>query len=306
VYEAFKKQHEFVTRRVLWYYRITDRVEAERSRMPLKSSLMPGCMEKGYDAVLAGPKHTILNYMQDRGVVDVADSLTAIRQLVFKEKRLTMTELLDALDSDFAGERGQEIQKMCLAAPKYGNDIDEADVMVRELGKFSAGMIGSQKNPVTGKPYTIFRSGLAWHYWGGKGVGALANGRKSHEPLNDGSLSPMRGMDKCGPTAVIKSALKADFKEAQMALLNQKFSATVVQSEDSLEKLAAFTETYLGNGGSFIQYNLLDKETLLDAQKHPEQYQDLVVRVAGFCTYFVTLSPEVQDDIIRRTEQGLA
>jgi pyruvate-formate lyase len=216
---------------------------------------------------------------------------------------LTMDELLNALDSNFAGERGEEIRQMCLAAPKFGNDIDEVDLMVREVGRFSGSIIKSYKNPFD-VPCKISREGLSWHYFGGLGVGALPNGRKAKEPLNDGSISPMRGMDRLGPTGVLRSVLKAGFDESYASCLNQKFSWTVMQSPESREKLAILTDTFFRNGGQHIQYNMVDTDELRDAKVHPERHRDLVVRVGGFSAYFVMLSPEIQDDIIYRSEQG--
>jgi formate C-acetyltransferase len=227
----------------------------------------------------------------------------AIKKLVFDPKILTMGELMNALDSNFSGKRGEEIRQICLAAPKFGNDIDEVDLMVRDVGIFSAGVIMSYTNPFD-VPCKISREGLSWHYFGGLGVGALPNGRKSKEPLNDGSISPMRGTDRLGPTGVIRSVLKAGFKESYASCLNQKFSGSVMQSPESREKLAVFTDTFFRNGGQHIQYNLVDKEELLDAKAHPEKHRDLVVRVGGFSAYFVMLSPEIQDDVIYRSEQG--
>ena len=140
---------------------------------------------------------------------------------------------------------------------------------------------------------------------GGKGVGALANGRKAGLPLADASLSPTQGADTNGPTAVCNSAIKADFSDAKTAVLNQKFPLSIFKNKGFAEKLADFTETFLRNGGQHIQYNMLDAETLRKAKEHPEQYKDLIVRVAGYSAYFVLLSPEVQDEIINRTEQAL-
>ena len=214
-----------------------------------------------------------------------------------------MDELMNALDNNFKGERGEEIRQMCLAAPKFGNDIDEADEMVREVGQFSGSVIMSYVNPFD-VPCKISREGLSWHYFGGLGVGALPDGRKSKEPLNDGSISPMRGMDRLGPTGVMRSALKAGFEESYASCLNQKFSWTVMQSPESREKLAVLTDTFFRNGGQHIQYNMVDTDELRDAKAHPDKHRDLVVRVGGFSAYFVMLSPEIQDDIIFRSEQG--
>ena len=165
-------------------------------------------------------------------------------------------------------------------------------------------MIGSDCTP-DGRQFSVERPGVSLHYVAGMLVRALPNGRKAGEPLNDGTLSPMRGQDKNGPTAVFRSVLKAGLKESLYNVLNQKFSLSAVQSPESMKKLGAITETYLKNGGTHVQYNLLDAQTLLDAQEHPEMHKDLIVRVGGFSAFFIQLTREVQDDIIARTEQGL-
>jgi pyruvate-formate lyase len=302
LYAAFKKQYKFVVNRVLWLGTLAQSVEPQYLRFPFNSCVTgPRCLEKGQDILITDADHSY--GISDRAIVDTADSLTAIKKLVFDEKKLTMDELLDALDSNFKGERGEEIRQLCLAAPKFGNDIDEADLMVRDVGKFSGSVIMSYKNPFD-VPCKISREGLSWHYFGGLGVGALPDGRKSKEPLNDGSISPMRGMDKLGPTGVIRSALKAGFQESYASCLNQKFAGTVMQSPESREKLGILIDTFFRNGGQHIQFNMVDTEELLDAKVHPEEHRDLVVRVGGFSAYFVMLSPEIQDDIIYRSTQG--
>jgi formate C-acetyltransferase len=302
LFDAFKKEVEYVVKRVLWLGTVAQSIEPQHLRFPFNSCITaPGNLEKGQDLMITDTNHSY--GISDRGLVDTADSLTAIKNLVFDEKKLTMAELLKALDSNFAGERGEEIRQMCLAAPKFGNDIDEADLMVREVGRFSGSVIMSYINPFD-VPCKISREGLSWHYFGGLGVGALPNGRKSKEPLNDGSISPMRGMDRLGPTGVLRSALKAGFDESYASCLNQKFSWTVMQSPESREKLAVLTDTFFRNGGQHIQYNMVDTDELKDAKIHPDKHRDLVVRVGGFSAYFVMLSPEIQDDIIYRSEQG--
>ncbi|MCR4394634.1 MAG: hypothetical protein NUV31_09725, partial [Dehalococcoidales bacterium] len=220
LYEAFKKEYEYVVNRVLWLGTVAQSIEPQYLRFPFNSCIAgPGCLEKGQDILITDSNHSY--GISDRAIVDTADSLIAIKKLVFDEKKLTMHELLEALDSNFEGKRGEEIRQMCLAAPKFGNDIDEVDQMVREVGRFSASVIRAYKNPY-GIPCKISREGLSWHYFGGLGVGALPNGRKAKEPLNDGSISPMRGMDKLGPTGVLRSVLKAGFEESYASCLNQK------------------------------------------------------------------------------------
>jgi pyruvate-formate lyase len=302
LYEAFKKQCEFIINRVMWLGTLAQSIEPLYLRFPFNSVVAgPNCMEKGHDILITDSDHSY--GISDRAIVDTADSLTAIKQLVYEEKKITMDELLQALDSNFTDERGEEIRQMCLAAPKFGNDIEEADLMVQDIGIFSGSVIMSYINPFD-VACKISREGLSWHFFGGLGVGALANGRKSKEPLNDGSMSPMRGMDKLGPTGVMRSVLKAGFKESYASCLNQKFSGTIMQSPESREKLADLTETFFKNGGQHIQFNLVDTDELLDAKAHPEKHRDLVVRVGGFSAYFVMLSPEIQDDIIYRSTQG--
>ncbi|MBI2857798.1 MAG: hypothetical protein HYX90_01865 [Chloroflexi bacterium] len=303
-YVAFETQCKYMFKRILWFEALAEKVKVDLWRTPLASALAPGCMEKGKDILRGGLPHYACWLKKDRGIIPAADSLLAVKKLVFDDKRLTMSELLDALDSNFAGERGEEIRRMCLRVPKYGNDLEEPDRFVHDVAKFSAGIIQAEKN-VFGWPYAINRNGQAWHFANGKKMGALPCGRKAKEPLPDGSLSPMQGMDTRGPTAMLNSALKADFQDAVAGILNLKFPVSLFQSPETQNKLIDLTEGFFKAGGTYVQYNLLDRAELLEAKKHPEQYRDLVVRVGGYSAFFVTLSPEVQDDIIRRTEQTL-
>jgi formate C-acetyltransferase len=304
LYAAFKKQYETLLRGCFRLSLIARKENERYLRFPFLSTVMAdGCMEYGEDLMTPNPAyHTFLT--TDRAIVDTADSLTAVKNLVFDERKLTMAELLEVLDSDFSGPRGEEIRQMCLAAPKFGNGIDEADCMVRDVAKFSAGVIHSFDN----SPYPRFkisREGLSWHYYAGLGVGALPNGRKAKEALNDGSISPMRGADTHGPTAVLRSVLAADFKESTCSALNQKFSASAMTGPQSRAKLALLTDTFFKQGGQHIQYNLVDADELRDAQARPEDHRDLIVRIGGFSAYFVELTPEIQEDVIGRSEQAL-
>jgi formate C-acetyltransferase len=178
-------------------------------------------------------------------------------------------------------------------------------MLARRVSILSADSVTSWDNA----PYPRFislREGLSWHYFAGLGVGALPSGRKALEPLNDGSASPMRGMDKNGPTAVLRSVLKAGFGDhSYVQALNQKFSRSMLNSDDSIDKLVAYTNAFLGAGGTHIQYNLVDTEEMKEARVKPEEHSDLIVRVGGFSAYFVQLSQEIQDDVIRRSEHKL-
>jgi pyruvate-formate lyase len=302
LYDAFKRQYEYVVNRFLWLGTLAQSVEPKYLRFPFNSCIAGyGCLEKGQDIMITDADHTY--GISDRAIVDVADSLMAVKKLVFDDRTITMDELLRAMDANFEGNEGERIRRLCFNAPKFGNDIDEADFMVREVGRFSGSVINAYQNPFD-VPCKISREGLSWHYFGGLGVRALPNGRKAKEPLDDGSMSPMRGMDKQGPTGVLRSVLKAGFDESYASCLNQKYSSTLMRSPESREKLAVLTDTFFRNGGQHIQFNLVDEEELLDAKSHPENHKDLVVRVGGFSAYFVMLSPEVQDDVIYRSEQG--
>jgi formate C-acetyltransferase len=304
LYEAFRKQHKFVIDRTLWLGRLAREEGQKWLRFPFLSSVaVQGCMDFGKDVMVPDPAFHIFG-LSDRAIVDVADSLMAVKKLVFEEKKLTMDELLSALDSNFDGPRGEQIRQMCLNVPKFGNDNDEADELVSEIGEYSASVIRAYDDSPFRGYRVVAREGLSWHYFGGLGVGALPNGRKKKEPLNDGSISPMRGADALGPTAVANSVLKTS-KESYASVLNQKFSTSIMKTPENREKLAIFTDTFLRSGGTHIQFNIADAAELADAKKNPENHRSLIVRVGGFSAYFVQLSPEIQDDIILRTEHCL-
>jgi formate C-acetyltransferase len=305
LYSAFLKQYKYLCHRVFWLGGVARDMGHRYLRLPLLSILgIEASMELGQDLLKPHPDYSMYG-ISDRAIIDVADSLTALKRLVFDSSALTMTEMMEALDSNFAGERGEEIRQICLHQPKYGNDIPEADELVKKVSADSADIIHSYNNAPF-RNFIISREGLAWHYYGGLGVGALPNGRKAFEALNDGSLSPMRGVDKNGPTAVLRSACNACFDTVSYAsVLNQKFSSSIIASAESIDKLIAYTNAYMGSNGSHIQYNILDTEQLKDAKKNPESYGDLIVRIGGFSAYFVQLSPEIQDDVIYRSEFNL-
>ncbi|NLT65521.1 MAG: hypothetical protein GXX84_02855 [Acidobacteria bacterium] len=304
LYDALMKQHQFITHRSFRLAAVAREEQHKYVRLPFLSTVgIQRCMDLGQDLLIPDPESSMFG-ISDRAIIDVADSLMAIKKLVFDEKKLMMDELLAALDSDFAGKRGEEIRQMCLAQPKFGNDIDEVDRLAGKISEDSYAVIRSYDNSPF-RNYMVAREGLAWHYFGGLGAGALPNGRKALEPLNDGSVSPMRGADRNGPTAVLRSALKAGFKESHASVLNQKFSSAILRSSESIDKLVAYTNAFMSNGGSHIQYNMVDTNELKDAKIHPEEHRDLIVRIGGFSAYFTQLSPDIQDDVINRNEHAL-
>lgn len=305
LYEAFFKQHQYLCHRVLWLGAVARDMEGECIRLPMVSILgIEASVELGQDLAIPHPDFSMYG-MSDRAIIDVADCFTAINELVYKKKAITMGELLEVLNNNYAGERGEEVRQICLRQPKYGNDNQEADAMVKRVSDESARIIRSFDNAPFRK-MMISREGLAWHYFGGLGAGALPNGRKALEPLNDGSLSPMRGADKNGPTAVLRSACNSGYPEVcYSAVLNQKFNTALLNSDESIEKLIAYTNAFMSNDGTHVQYNILDSAELKDAKMHPEKYPDLIVRIGGFSAYFVQLSSAIQDDVIYRSEFSL-
>lgn len=304
MYGSLMQQHSYITHRSFWLAAIARKEQPKHMRLPFLSAMgIQRCMDLGQDLLIPDPDSSMYG-ISDRAIIDVADSLMAVKKLVFDDKKLTMDELLTVLDSNFAGKRGEEIRQMCLAQPKFGNDLREVDLLAKKISEDSYRIIRSYDNSPF-RNYMVAREGLAWHYFGGLGVAALPNGRKAFEPLNDGSISPMRGADKKGPTAVLRSALNAGFQESHASVLNQKFSAAILKSDESIDKLVAYTNAFLSNGGSHIQYNMVDTNELRDAKVHPENHRDLIVRIGGFSAYFTQLSPDIQDDVINRSEHTL-
>jgi pyruvate formate-lyase/glycerol dehydratase family glycyl radical enzyme len=268
---------------------------------PFRSSLMVNALKEGKEMLertLPYENAAVLNAV---GMINVADSLAAIKQLVFEQKKITMKELKAALDANWQGERYAEIQKMCLAAPKYGNGNPLVDNIAADLYKFwaeTAVTFGTIFNG-THKPTGI---SISAQWPGGALTGATPDGRFAGECLADGTMSPMRGRDTYGPTAVIRSAGAVNQLQYQATLLNMKFHPSALVSTEDMQKLSSLIKTYFSMGGKHIQFNVVNRETLLEAQKHPENYRDLIVRVAGYSAFFVQLGKVIQDEIINRTE----
>jgi formate C-acetyltransferase len=301
LFDAFAAQYKFIMHRTLWLANLARDEQYKYLRLPFLSTMsLQYCMDKGKDTMV--PDILSQFGITDRAIIDASDALYAIKKLVYDDKKLTMSELMEALESNFEGPRGAEIQKMCLDVPKFGNDIEEVDLLARRVSILSSEAVTSWDN----SPYQNFKSvreGLSWHYAAGKGVGALPNGRRALEPLNDGSASPMRGMDKNGPTAVCRSVIKAAFYDhSYVQALNQKFPIDMIKTDADVDKMVAYTNAFLGAGGTNIMYNLVDSKEMLEAKVNPEEHTELIVRVGGFSAYFVELTPQIQDDIILRTE----
>lgn len=300
VLKAFQAQMEYFVKLLIISDNSVDIAHGERAPLPFLSSMVADCIVKG-KSLQEGGAHYNFTGPQGVGVANVGDSLTAIRKLVFEEKKVDLAELKEALHTDFDGR--EELRQMLVnRAPKYGNDNDEADALAREGALIYCREVEKYSNPRGGR----FQPGLypvSANVPLGAVVGATPDGRKAGTPLADG-VSPVSGRDNAGPTAAVSSVAKLDHVIASNGtLLNQKFHPSALKDAAGLRNLMAVTETLFESGGLHVQYNVVSRETLLDAQKDPEKYRSLVVRVAGYSAFFTALDKALQDDIIARTEQ---
>ncbi|MDO5115503.1 MAG: formate C-acetyltransferase/glycerol dehydratase family glycyl radical enzyme [Synergistaceae bacterium] len=294
---AVKKHISYGIKCIVKGSHIMDYISRECRPVPTLSLTHRECVENAVDYTDGGTKYHVGNGIDMIGVADLVDSLAAVKLLVFDEKKITMQQLLDALADDFANE--PDIRRLCLNAPKYGNDIKWVDKMAGDLFTFIADEIENYSShfgtmspgilPVTGN--TAF----------GMEVGALPSGRSAWKPLGDG-VSPMCGTDVEGPTAVLKSISHIPHNRyIQGTLLNMKMMPEFFANDEGTAAMMTLLKGLCSLGVFHVQFNVVDQEKLLDAQKHPEQYKGLLVRVAGYTAFFVELDKDVQDDIIART-----
>ncbi len=277
----------------------------------LCSTLTEDCIGRGKTIKEGGAVYDFISGLQV-GIANMADSLAAIKKLVFDEQKITKQQLWEALVDNFESEESQRIQTMLLEdAPKYGNDDDEVDQLVveayesyiDEMKKYPNTRYG--RGPIGGIRYAG-TSSISANVGQGSGTMATPDGRKAHTPLAEG-CSPSHSQDKHGPTAVFKTVSKLPTHEITGGvLLNQKVTPQMLASEENKQKLKMMIRTFFNRlKGYHVQYNVVSKETLIDAQIHPEKHKDLIVRVAGYSAFFNILSKATQDDIIGRTEQTL-
>ncbi|MFW6052691.1 MAG: pyruvate formate lyase family protein [Desulfosalsimonas sp.] len=265
------------------------------------SALIEDCIENGRTREEGGARFNFGPCIATAGATDVGDSLAAIKKLVFDEKKITMAELLDALEKNFEG--CESIREALLQAPKFGNDDDFVDDLVAWVMKSYCDEVVEHKNS-RGGHLVPYQNPLIWYVSTGRIIGALASGRKAAEPLSDG-ISPTRGADVNGPTAVFNSVGKIDNAAIFFGqTLNLRLDRDAFANDLGVRKLATMIRTFVDLKIHHCQFNLVSSETLRAAQDHPEQYQDLTVRVAGYVAYFTRLGKPVQDSIIERTEHG--
>ena len=267
---------------------------------PFLSIITDDCISRGMDYNAGGARYNT-NYLQGVGIGTISDCLAAIKYNVYDKKKFTMDELMKALDADFVGY--EAIHNMVTnKTPKYGNDDDYADEVMTDVFNLYQGLVTGRDNMRNGH-WRINMLPTTCHVYFGEVCGALPNGRLAAKPLSEG-ISPEKGADTNGPTSVVKSCSKMDHLRTGGTLLNQKFTPSVLKGEDGLEQLANLVRSYFALDGHHIQFNVIDRETLIKAQQNPEDYKDLIVRVAGYSDHFRNLSKALQDEIINRTEQS--
>ena len=348
-YDAYKKQMDYFISLLVNADNAIDVAHAERCPLPFLSCMVDDCIKRGISVQEGGAVYNFTG-PQGFGIANMADSLYAVRQLVYRDKKVSMEEYKEALlwnygkgiDSETAVDmtasilkemerqgraidesavksvletvmtmkpsedqkaRFEEIHHMIDEVPKFGNDIPEVDYFARDVAYTYTRPLQNYKNPRGGQ----FQAGLypvsANVPLGGQ-TGATPDGRYAHTPVADG-VSPSAGKDVNGPTAAANSVARLDhFIVSNGTLFNQKFHPSALAGREGLEKFTALIRSYFDQKGMHMQFNVVDRDTLLDAQKNPEKYKHLVVRVAGYSALFTTLSRSLQDDIIRRTEQG--
>ena len=298
LYAAFEKQLRHFIDIKIKGNRIIERLWATMLPAPFMSLLIDDCIATGTDYNAGGARYNS-SYIQGVGTGTITDCLAAIQTHVFDQKTITMGQMLTALKDNFDGhERLQNTLRF--NSPKYGNDDDAADDHVRRVFETFFSAVDGRPN-TKGGAYRINLLPTTCHVYFGSVIGATPDGRLATKPLSEG-ISPVQGADTQGPTAVIKSAAKIDHLRTGGTLLNQKFTPQLLADDAGLDKIVHLIRSYFRMDGHHIQFNVVDAETLRKAQKTPEAYRDLIVRVAGYSDYFVDLSPELQEEVILRTE----
>lgn len=296
---AYKEQVDYFIEYMVNILNICDEVHGDLIPTPYVSSLIEGCIEKGVDTTKGGSKYNFVG-PQGVGLSNVADSIIAIEKIVYENKELSFGSFVKILRENFKDNEYFR-QHLIMDVPKYGNNIKEVDDIARLVGAHYCNSINKYKNIRNGN----YRPGLfpvASHVPLGKVVGALPSGRLAYTPLNDG-ISPVSGCDIEGPTAVLQSVSCIDHKIATNGtLLNMKLHPTALKSKEDFNKLSSLIRVFSSLKLMHVQFNVVSKSELLEAQLHPENYKNLIVRVAGYSANFVDLDRQMQDDIIARTE----
>jgi pyruvate formate-lyase/glycerol dehydratase family glycyl radical enzyme len=302
VMDAYIEQVRFFMGKQVKVENVTRAIYAEQFPRPFESALTDGCIERGQDMRKWRYQGRVESFSISVGLTNVADSMAAIKKVVFDKKRVTMKKLIEILNKNWEGH--EELRQIMLAAPKFGNDDDYVDMIANDIHHRTEEVV-EQFSDTYGSDFHLDGSAVSASYGLSLDTPATPDGRKDGDGFADGSISPMLGMDANGPTAVLKSCSKIDTLQTYNHLLNQKFLPQFLEGENR-EIFYHYIKSWADFGISHIQFNVVGRETLLDAQKHPEKHSNLIVRVAGYSAYFVDLSKGLQDHIIERTEQAFA
>jgi formate C-acetyltransferase len=298
--EAYIEQLKFFLHKLVTIYNIVDVLEEEWLPQPFLSAVVDGCLEAGKDCREFKYYHNTI--IQPVGQITIVNSLAALQKLVFDEKKVPMAQLLEALKNNWEGREDLR-QQFINDAPKWGNDDDYVDLIGREFFRRTNQTFKSFKN-IWGGPFNEDGTGASSYYDYSGMTGATPDGRKDLDLFNDGTVSPSIGTDKKGPLATLKSVSKVDHAGTFTHLFNQKFTPQELKKNNG-NNFIALLKSFVDLGIHHTQFNIIDRETLLDAQMHPDKYSDLVVRTAGLAAYFVDMTKGVQDQIIARTELSL-
>jgi len=299
-YAAFERQLRYFVELKIGVNQYIERMFARYMPAPFLSVFIDDCIRKGRDYYNGGPRYNT-TYIQCCGIGTVTDSLSAIRTHVYDSRTVDWEELLDALSRNFEGSEDLR-QLLANKTPRFGNDLDEADRLMQRVYRSLFEAIDGRPNTKGGK-YHLNMLSTTCHVYFGSRLGATPDGRFAGLPESDGT-SPSQGADRCGPTAVCLSLGKMDQLKSGGTLLNVRFLPHVLEGEEGISGLANLIRTYFRLDGHHIQFNVVDSQILRDAQRNPDRYRDLLVRVAGYSDYFCDLTPELQEEIISRTAQG--
>jgi pyruvate formate-lyase/glycerol dehydratase family glycyl radical enzyme len=301
VLAAFRSQVGHFVEEKVRYDDIVRAIYAAACPVPFTSAVIDDCVARGVDWHAGGSRYKIAT-MSGVAVGTAADALSAIRTHVFERRTVTMAALVEALDRDWAGA---DVLRETLVnkTPHYGNDDDQADELAALTERIFCDEVERHRD-VQGARYWVDLLPTTAHIALGEATGATPDGRRARTPLSEG-VSPVQGHDRRGPTAAARSVAKLDHARTNGTLLNVRIDPACLRSADDLRKLAAFIRGYFDQGGHHVQFNIVDRDVLRDAMAHPERHRGLMVRVAGYSDYFVLLSPEIQREILSRTEHGL-
>lgn len=299
LWETFNKQMLYFIDIKIQGSNVIESIYGNYMPTPFLSIITNDCISRGKDYNAGGARYNT-NYIQGVGIGTITDCLAAIKYNVFDEQKFTMEELMKAIEDNYEGH-ARILNLVKNKTPKYGNDDSYADEIMKRIFENYRDAITGRRN-MKGGYYRVNMLPTTCHVYFGEVMMASANGRLAKKPVSEG-ISPEKGADIYGPTAVIKSASKMDHLSTGGTLLNQKFTPSVVEGEEGLKQMGNLVRSYFNMDGHHIQFNVVNRALLIEAQKHPEDYKDLIVRVAGYSDHFRNLSRELQDEIINRTEQ---